>query len=357
MTWFARLRFIALAGVCSLAVPSLAVAQSWVNITGNLANMASECGNLVHLSAVPSDNRVIAGVALRGLWANTNDATWTPLGTGSGSDTITNRPMWITYDPVNPNVYWESGIYNSGGVYRTTDGGMTFRRLGSVAHNDYVSVDFTDPNRQLLLAGGHEQSRTVYRSTDGGATWTNIGANLPANTKFSSIPIIMSAQVYLVNAFGGGGTGGIYRTTDAGATWARLSALEPWLPPLFASNGTIYWPVFNGLIKSTDSGLTWTPVGGSVSHLTPTELPDGRIVTIAGNRLVASTDGGATWSAFGPTLPYNPNGVVYSAARRAFFIWRWDCGGVVLPDAVMRFDYDVTPSIPRPPTNLRIVSQ
>src|SRR4029079_8015651 len=154
-------------------------AASWVNVTGNLANMASECGNLTMLSAVPGSDTIIAGVALKGLWANSSGNTWSHLGSGAGSDTITNRPSWITYDPLHPGVFWESGIYNGRGVFKTTDGGSTFRQLGSIAHNDYVSVDFGDPDRKTLLAGGHEQAQTVYRSTDGGQTWTNIGVTLP----------------------------------------------------------------------------------------------------------------------------------------------------------------------------------
>jgi photosystem II stability/assembly factor-like uncharacterized protein len=336
-------------------VSSPASAQTWVNITGNLANLSSECGNLPHLSAVPGSSQIIAGVAQRGLWVNTTGSTWAQLGTGSGSDTITNRPSWIVYDPANASVFWESGIYNSGGVYKTTDGGTTFRRLGTVAHNDYVSVDFSDPNRRLLLAGGHEQSQTVYRSTDGGLNWTNIGLNLPANTKFSGIPHILTPQTYVVNASGWGSIGGIYRTTNAGVSWQRVSDFEPSLPPLVASDGAIYWPLWNGLIKSTDAGITWTQIGNGLMGITPVELPDRRLISISGRRLMASTDGGSTWAALGPTMPYDPAGVVYSPGRRAFFIWHWDCGAVVLPDAVMRFDYEVASSVPGPPTNLRIV--
>jgi photosystem II stability/assembly factor-like uncharacterized protein len=335
---------------------SPAAAQTWVNVTGNLANMSSECGNLQHMAAAPDSGRIIAGVAQRGLWVNTSGSTWTQLGTGSGSDTITNRPTWMAFDPAHPGTFWESGIYNGGGVYKTTDNGTTFRRLGSVAHNDYVSVDFADPNRQLLLAGGHEQSQTVYRSTDGGQTWTNIGMNLPAGTKFSGIPLIITSQIYLVNAAGWGTTGGVYRTTNGGSSWVRVSAFEPFMPPLVASNGAIYWPVFNGLIKSTDSGVTWTQAATGLLGITPVELPDRRLVSIGGNRLMVSGDGGSTWSALGPTLPYTPNGVVYSTSRRAFFIFRWDCGGAVLSDAVMRFDYDVSAGLPGAPANLRIVS-
>src|SRR5687767_4923615 len=112
---------------------SPAAAQTWVNVTGNLANMSSECGNLQHMAAAPDSGRIIAGVAQRGLWVNTSGSTWTQLGTGSGSDTITNRPTWMAFDPAHPGTFWESGIYNGGGVYKTTDNGTTFRRLGSVA--------------------------------------------------------------------------------------------------------------------------------------------------------------------------------------------------------------------------------
>jgi len=47
-------------------------------------------------------------------------------------------------------------------------------------------VDFSDPERRNVIAGGHEQSRMVWKSTDGGQTWTNVGLNLPEGTKFSS---------------------------------------------------------------------------------------------------------------------------------------------------------------------------
>src|SRR5262245_22198344 len=54
-----------------------APSSSWVNATGNLANMASECGNLTMLSAVPGTGAIIAGVAKHGLF-QTDDAgkTW-----------------------------------------------------------------------------------------------------------------------------------------------------------------------------------------------------------------------------------------------------------------------------------------
>src|SRR5512147_991614 len=71
----------------------------WVNVTANLADLPSECGNLCLLSVVPGQDKIIAGIAKRGLWQTTDGgAIWTPLGQGAGSDTIVNRPSWIAYD-------------------------------------------------------------------------------------------------------------------------------------------------------------------------------------------------------------------------------------------------------------------
>ncbi|HEX4474266.1 MAG TPA: hypothetical protein VH142_04260, partial [Polyangiaceae bacterium] len=153
----------------------------WTNVTANLANMASECGNLSHLSAKPDEDELIAGIAQKGLWASTDGGgSWHQIGAGAGSDTITNRTSSLLFDPDHPDQYWESGIYNAGGVYLTTDDGATFHALGTVHHDDLISVDFTDPARKTMLAGGHEQTQTLYRSTDGGATWDNVGTNLPS---------------------------------------------------------------------------------------------------------------------------------------------------------------------------------
>ena len=152
----------------------------WVNVTGNLAGMPSECGNLCLLSVVPGQDKIIAGIAKQGLWQTTDGgATWKALGQGAGSDSIVNRPSRIVYDPTSATAFWESGIYNSSGVYHTTNGGQTFRHLGGAKHNDFVDVDFADAKRRTLLAGGHEQSRMVWKSTDGGQSWTNVGVNLP----------------------------------------------------------------------------------------------------------------------------------------------------------------------------------
>ena len=334
------------AAICFCCTASPLRAQ-WVNVTGNLADMPSECGNLCLLSVVPGQDKMIAGIAKRGLWQTRDGgASWLPLGQGAGSDTIINRPSRIVYDTANADVFWESGIYNSSGVYQSTNGGQTFQHLGSVRHDDYVSVDFSDPQRRTLLAGGHEQSRTVWKSVDGGQTWTNIGSTLPEGTKFSSNPLLVSASNYLVNASGWGkGTGGVYRTTDGGATWNQASSLEANGAPLRASDSSIYWPLMydRGVIRSTDEGLTWTQVCGSgtIKGSRIVELPEGQLAAIGGKGIKVSSDHGATWRPVLEPTPIQPAGLVYAPSRQAFFVWQWDCGGKVLTNAILRHDYPI----------------
>jgi photosystem II stability/assembly factor-like uncharacterized protein len=298
--------------------------------------MTSECGNLTMVSPVPGQDAVIAGIAQKGLWKSTDGgATWTHLGTGSGSAVITNRPSAIVYDPTNPSIFWESGIYNGGGVYRTTDGGVTFQQLGSVTHVDSVVVDFSDPQRRTLLAGGHESGQRLWRSTDGGATWTNIGANLPAGTGFSSNPVILGPSTYLVNSNPNwGGSAGVYRTTDGGTTWTQVTTLGTGGAPAVVGNA-IYWRYWSNLVKSTDGGLTWTNLSPNLS-IDPTVLPDGRLLAASSSSLVVSSNGGITWTSFGATLPYTPAGAIYQPTRHAVYAWHWDCGSVVLNDAIER---------------------
>jgi len=122
---------------CADPGPSVAAPPAaWANATGNLANMASECGNLGLVSANPCSKMVIAGVAKAGLWGTEDGGkTWSKLGSGAGSAVITNRISAVVYDPAHPGTFWESGIYNGGGVYKTTNNGETFDQLGDVTHN------------------------------------------------------------------------------------------------------------------------------------------------------------------------------------------------------------------------------
>jgi hypothetical protein len=59
-----------------------------------------------------------------------------------------------------------------------------------------------------------------------------------------------------------------------------------------------------------------------------------------------SADKGVTWNPVGQPLPYpggaynGARGPAYSVRTKTFYIWRWDCGNAVLPDAIMSAGFD-----------------
>jgi photosystem II stability/assembly factor-like uncharacterized protein len=305
--------------------------------------MASECGNLGLVSAEPSSDMVVAGVAQKGLWA-THDGgkTWTSLGTGAGSATITNRISAIVWDPDHAGTFWESGIYNAGGVYKSTDDGKTFAQAGTVTHDDSVSVDLSDPARKTMLAGAHETPKKLNKSVDGGATWNDIGASLPS-TGFCTSTLVLDANTFLVGCNGDG----IYRSTNGGMSWMKVSSSGVLPQPLVASNKAIYWAGSSGgVMKSTDQGQTFTQVAdgntapGVIYPTTLAELPDGRIVVVGKDHVQATADGGKTWGPIGDPMPFpgggfdGANGVTYSAMTKTLFVWHWDCGNNVPANAI-----------------------
>jgi hypothetical protein len=320
----------------------------WAKAASNLTTLNSECGNLSTLASKPDEDLLIAGIAQNGLWSSKDGGvSWQAMGSGAGSDKITNRTSAIVFDPDHVDQFWESGIYNENGVYQTSDGGQTFKKQGSVTHSDSVSIDFSDSNRKTLLAGGHEQARTVNRSTDGGATWAPIGSALPDATN-CTLPLVIDAMTYLVGCGGyGGGPVGIYRTVNGGTSWAEASKSGGGARALVASDGSIYWSTPNGsLTHSVDHGQTWQDVAGAgtLNWTSPVELPDGRLAALGQNGVLVSADSGKTWQKVTKDLPYNDaRGVLYSKYQKAFFIWRFSCSDGPPPDDIVEragFDYE-----------------
>jgi len=329
-----------------------APAATWINATGNLAKMASDCVSMGSVAIKPGTSRIIAGVALDGLFSSDDAAkSWQPMGTGAGSAKITNRVSSITFDREHPDVFWETGTHTGPGFYKTTDGGSTFKQLGVMTFSQSTAIDFADPQRKTLLVGTH--GRGIFRSTDGGQTFTDISAGVTGNTLW---PLLIDSQTYLIGTVGDNGA--VFRTTDGGASWSQVSTLIPSHDGAFlrASDDSIYLPIAGnaGIMKSTDLGKTWTKLAGSGAtfptpffSVTPVELPDRTLVVLGVDHLLRSSDGGASWKPIGEPFPFklSPSdfgGVTYSADTKTFFVWHEDCGASVLPDAIMSAGFDYT---------------
>jgi len=312
----------------------------WVDATGSLTGKSISPGDVQFLSAKPSEDMLIAGLAGFGLWAsNDGGRKWRGLGTSGDSDAIINGVVTLVYDPDHPKVFWESGIYFGPALFRTDDNGVTTKQLGDVIHTDSVSVDFTDPDRQTLLAGPHEKTQILFLSRDGGQTWQQIGDNLPEKSGFSSWPLVLDSQTFLV-----GLTNQIVRSADGGATWDVVSTSGGAGHPLQASDGSIYWSAQadGGVMRSTDQGLTWNRVvGANILHgQTLLELPDGRLVGQNYDYVLVSPDGGDSWQVASAPFPFRPAGLVYSRHQKAFYIFTDSQETKIPARSIVRFDWD-----------------
>jgi photosystem II stability/assembly factor-like uncharacterized protein len=196
---------------------------------------------------------LIVAYATGGIWRSDNrGGSWTPLFEGQSPVTIGDVALG---DGDGTVIYVGSGEANSQrtsyagtGVFRSTDGGRTWKNVGLTDshHIGRVLVDRRDPRTVYVAAMGHlyteNAERGVFKTTDGGDTWTRVlfvdertGAidlvQDPAN------PDVLYASLWdrarTAGNFLESGTGsGVWKTTDAGKTWSRLAGGLPSGPGL-----------------------------------------------------------------------------------------------------------------------------
>lgn len=251
-----------------------------------------------------------------GVWKTTDDGkTWTSLGLAD-----TRQISRVRIDPHNPDVVYVGALghvwapNSERGVYKTTDGGKSWRKV--LFRNDSTGVsdlamDPNDPNTLyaafwqagrkpwLLVSGGAGSG--IFKTTDGGEHWTELTHNpgLPGGI-IGDIGITVSpANSQRVYAIVESDSGGVFRSDDGGATWTRVNTERKlrqrawYYSRIFADpadENTVY--VVNvSFFKSTDGGKTFKSI--SVPH------GDNHDLWIAANdpkRMIEANDGGAAVS-------------------------------------------------------------
>jgi photosystem II stability/assembly factor-like uncharacterized protein len=200
----------------------------------------------------------------------------------------------IVTHPSNAETVWvaaQGSVWGPGGdrgVYKTVDGGKTWRRTLHVDEDTGatdIAIDTQDPN--ILYAATYQRRRTAYgfdgggagsglhKSTDGGNTWTRLTGNgLPSGdmgrigiTVYRRDPRILYVSIeqgfrYNASTAYTERRAGIYRSNDRGATWRHMSDWNP--RPMYASQPVvdpsddrrIY--MMNSYSYSDDAGETFT---------------------------------------------------------------------------------------------------
>lgn len=201
-------------------------------------------GRVVDIDANPQDpTEFYVAYATGGLWHTTNNGqSFTPIFDSEDviflGDIAVNwktRTIWVGTGEVNSSRSSYAGI----GIYKSKDNGKTWQYIGlpESHHIGKIQLHPTDDNTAWVAVLGHLYSpnpdRGVYKTTDGGATWKHT-LSIDDNTGVVDLDInpqnpneVYAAAWYKTrsawNFEESGKTSGIYKSTDGGNTWSLLN--------------------------------------------------------------------------------------------------------------------------------------
>jgi len=250
---------------------------------------------------------------LGGMWRSEDGGkSWKNIGLKDARHIIR-----IVIHPKNPDIVWVAamghlfGPNNERGIFKTTDGGKTWKKTLFVNNQTGCSDLVMEPdNPNVFYAGTWRLIRTPYsmesggegsalwKSTDGGETWKNISANkgLPKNAWGIVGVAIAPSNTDKIYTIIENKNGGLFMSEDGGETWKLQSSdnnirQRAWYySKVFVdpqNENKVYCPNVNFMV-SNDGGRTFkeqdTPHG---------DHHDLWIDPEDGNRMIVADDGGA----------------------------------------------------------------
>lgn len=287
-------------------------------------------------------NLYYMGTAGGGVWKTDNAGnSWSPL---SDDDFAVGTIGAIAVAPSDHAVIYVGtgegpirGVTTSHGkgVYKSTDGGDNWSLMGLDTRGQIpkISVHPTDPNTLWVAVQGNiwapNEERGVYKSSDGGETWRHV-LKVNANTGAADLvvdpsnPRIIYATMWHHGRTpwyvkSGGEGGGIYKSTDAGENWEKLTTGLPELVgkigiDVSAANPKRLFAIVEaedgGLFRSDNAGDSWYLVNDRTilrarswyyNHITA-DPSNENIVYVLNVQLHKSIDGGNTFDTIG--LPH-----------------------------------------------------
>jgi photosystem II stability/assembly factor-like uncharacterized protein len=248
------------------------------------------------------------------------------------------RSLGVTGSPGRINEYYFGAT--GGGLWKTTDGGQEWASVtdGQISSSSIGAVAVAETNPDIIYIGGGEtqlrgsitQGDGVYKSTDGGKTWRHIG--LRETQAISRIRIHPTNPdiVYVAalgHPYGDNEERGVFKSIDGGNTWKKVLYVSPKAGAadliidrtnpkiMYASTWQVYrktWKMWGGgpdckLWKSENGGETWNDLSknpgmpeGPLGKIGITVSPaDNKrlwaIVEANDGGVYRSDDAGATW--------------------------------------------------------------
>ncbi|MBV9317496.1 MAG: glycoside hydrolase [Gammaproteobacteria bacterium] len=222
------------------------------------------------------------------------------------------------------------------GIYRSVDAGTTWQRVLHKDEDTGASAVAIEPVHPQIVYAGLWQSRLgpwedknefngtgggLFKSTDGGNTWKRLSAGLPQDLSQVNIAIAPSSpeRVYLSVAtsqpgdYSSAAGLGVFRSDDSGESWTRITS-DP-RPALRIgggdlavlrvdpTNADVVYSASIVTMKSTDGGRSWRPLrgapGGDDYQNLWINASDPHIIALVSDQgAVITLNGGETWSSW-----------------------------------------------------------
>ncbi len=255
-------------------------------------------GRSIAVSGVPGQPNVYYfGAVGGGVWKSVDGGNnWFPISDSTFKATSIGA---IAVAPSNPNVIYtgtgESDIRGNisygDGMYKSTDAGSTWKRIGLMKASTIASIQVHPTNPDLVYVAamgnifGTNPERGVFKSKDGGQTWKQVLARNdstgavdlkidPNNPEVLYATLWQAYRNHFSMSSGGPGSG-IYKSTDGGETWKDISKNAGLPKGLLGKIGITVSPVNSnrlyamienkengGLYGSEDGGTSWQLING-----------------------------------------------------------------------------------------------
>ncbi|HWM95192.1 MAG TPA: hypothetical protein VN493_30840 [Thermoanaerobaculia bacterium] len=150
--------------------------------------------------------------------------SWSPLGPGN----VGGRTRALIVDPRSPKTLYAGGV--AGGVWKTTDGGLSWTALDDFAANLAVASLAMDPSRSNIVYVGTGEGfynddavrgAGIFKTTDGGLTWKQLPST--DNPFFHYVNDLVVSPKDPRRVYAATRTG-VWRSRDGGRTWSRVLA-------------------------------------------------------------------------------------------------------------------------------------